>query len=95
MGRDVKHGGAGEYDHEEFGKGTHFARPTSEPPLLLSDKDSAKLLGISRATFWRRVADGVFPAPIKIVGRTLWQRDALIATIETLAQSQAESPDDV
>lgn len=49
--------------------------------ILLSDNSAAALLGISRATFWRRVKDGTFPQPVKIGGVTRWWRDALISAI--------------
>lgn len=58
---------------------------TTEPALLLSDDAAAALLGISRATFWRRVADGTFPQPIRISRSTRWRRDELIAALDRLA----------
>ena len=61
----------------------------SEPALLLSDNSAASLLGISRATFWRRVADGTFPKPLKIGGVTRWRRDELLAAIERSAAVSA------
>lgn len=56
-----------------------------EPALLLSDNAAAALLGISRATFWRRVKDGTFPQPVKIVGATRWRREALLSAVDALS----------
>jgi predicted DNA-binding transcriptional regulator AlpA len=36
--------------------------------MLISDLETAKLLGCSRATVWRRVADGSLPQPVKFGG---------------------------
>ncbi len=55
---------------------------TDQPALLLSDATAAALMGVSRATLWRRVAAGEFPRPIKLGGRTLWRRDELLAVVE-------------
>ncbi|MFT4794025.1 MAG: putative DNA-binding transcriptional regulator AlpA [Paracoccaceae bacterium] len=40
----------------------------NELPLLLSDYDASDLLGLSRATLWRRVSDGTLPQPVRIGG---------------------------
>ena len=39
---------------------------------LLSDKEVANIIGCSRATVWRRVADGTLPQPLKIGNLTRW-----------------------
>ena len=54
----------------------------TEPALLLSDRDVASLLGVSRASIWRRVADGTLPRPIKIGSATRWRRDELLAALD-------------
>lgn len=54
---------------------------------LMADHTAAAFLGISRATFWRRVADGTFPKPIKIGGATRWRRSDLIDAIDRAAES--------
>ncbi|WP_075220823.1 helix-turn-helix transcriptional regulator [Acuticoccus yangtzensis] len=50
-------------------------------PLLLTDAAAASWLGISRATFWRRVNDGTFPKPVRIHGVTRWVRKDLEAAV--------------
>lgn len=49
---------------------------------LIRDTEAATLLGCSRATFWRRVADGTFPRPIRICGITRWDLADILAVIE-------------
>ena len=56
---------------------------TDTPSLLLSDKTASQLLGISRATFWRRVSDKTLPPPIRLGGVTRWRRDELERAIAT------------
>jgi predicted DNA-binding transcriptional regulator AlpA len=56
--------------------------PEDLPALLLSDAAAAAWLGISRATFWRRVNDGTMPRPIKIGGATRWRLDELRAAVD-------------
>ena len=62
---------------------------TDEPAILLSDNAAAAMLGISRATFWRRVSDGTFPAPVKIGGATRWRRADLLAAVDRLSAGEA------
>lgn len=51
-------------------------------PLLLSDNAAAAWLGISRATFRRRVKDGTFPKPVKIGAATRWKTADLIDAVD-------------
>jgi prophage regulatory protein len=60
----------------------HAATREGEPALLLSDQSAAAMMGVSRATLWRRVNLGEWPRPIKLGGRTLWRRDELLEVIE-------------
>jgi prophage regulatory protein len=54
----------------------------TETALLLSDNAAAAWLGMSRATFWRRVNDGTFPQPVRIGRATRWRRDELLAAVD-------------
>ena len=49
---------------------------------LIRDGDAAELLGCSKATFWRRVADGTIPRPVKIGGMSRWPQSEIVAVIE-------------
>ncbi len=43
------------------------------PPLLIGAKEAARLCGVGVATWWRLLAAGKVPAPVKLSGRTLWR----------------------
>ncbi|WP_373429694.1 helix-turn-helix transcriptional regulator [Paracoccus sp. WLY502] len=40
---------------------------------LVRDTDVARMLACSRATVWRRTAEGALPAPLRIGGITRWR----------------------
>lgn len=69
--------------------------PTSRPTAnlatdpLVRDVDGAFMMGCSRATFWRRVADGTIPTAIKIGGMSRWRLSDIEAVIAK-AESQRE-----
>lgn len=48
---------------------------------LLNAKESANLLNISMPTFWRRVADGTVPKPLKIGSLSRWPLTDIKAVI--------------
>ncbi len=50
------------------GDSTAFA----SKPRLISDKETANIIGCSRATVWRRVSDGTLPKPIHIGKLARW-----------------------
>lgn len=50
---------------------------------LIRDGDAAVMLGCSKATFWRRVADGTIPRPVKIGGMSRWPQSEIVEVIET------------
>jgi excisionase family DNA binding protein len=52
------------------------------PPELLAVGDAARLLGLSRSTFFRLVAAGKLPKPIRL-GEQLrrWRRSALLEAL--------------
>lgn len=49
---------------------------------LLTAHDGAKVLQVSIATFWRRVADGTLPKPVKIGTLSRWPRSEIMDAIE-------------
>lgn len=49
---------------------------------LLTARESAKHLQISVPTFWRRVADGTVPKPVKIGALSRWPRSEILNVIE-------------
>jgi predicted DNA-binding transcriptional regulator AlpA len=63
-----------------------------EPAQLLADKAAAALLGLSRATLWKRAKTGDFPQPIRLGGRTFWRRDELMALIEQASAERDAAP---
>lgn len=56
--------------------------PPDQPrQCLLSDRQVGTVLGLSRATVWRRVADGTLPKPVKIGGLTRWVSSEVEAVV--------------
>lgn len=53
---------------------------TNTDPLI-RDREGAAMMGCSTATFWRRVADGTIPRPIKIGGTSRWRLSDIEAVI--------------
>lgn len=51
--------------------------PTSLPPRGLSRDIASQYIGVSVGKFDQLVSDGRMPAPKRIDGRKLWDRDAL------------------
>ena len=41
--------------------------------ILIPAAEAATLLSMGKSTFWREVAKGTIPAPIKIGGLTRWR----------------------
>jgi len=56
----------------------------SEPALLLTAEQAAKLLSIGKSTLWREVEARHLPAPVKIAGNTRWRRGDLVRFVEEL-----------
>jgi predicted DNA-binding transcriptional regulator AlpA len=53
----------------------------SADPLLIA-RESAAILQVSVPTFWRRVADGTIPKPVKLGGLSRWPRSEILGVIE-------------
>ncbi len=52
-------------------------------PVLISDVEAATLLGCSRTTIWRRVADNTLPKPIKLGGLSRFVLSEISARVES------------
>jgi len=67
--------------------------PDDHDPLLKA-REGAALLGCSEPTFWRRVADGTLPQPIRIGGMSRWPRSEILSVINAAkaARSSEGSP---
>ena len=62
------------------------------PDQFLSDTGCAQLLSCSKATWWRRVADGTMPNPIRIGSITRWRLSEVLAAIEALQHQTNGGP---
>lgn len=60
----------------------HTAIPVASVDPLLKDREAAPLLNISIPTFWRRVADGTLPKPIKLGTLSRWPQSEILEVIE-------------
>lgn len=58
---------------------------------LVRDSDGAEMLGCSKATFWRRVADGTIPRPLKIGGMSRWPQSEIASVIEAAKAQRINS----
>ena len=55
----------------------------SSEPILLRRVEVERLLGISKATIYARMAAGDFPRPLRIAPNAVrWRRDELMAWLE-------------
>lgn len=62
-----------------------------EQRLLTDHKGAAEVLGCGRSTFWKRVQDGLYPAPVYDGGSTRW----LVREILEAKRAQEKNPDGV
>ncbi len=68
---------------------TYTASTTLLGDVLLSDKETASLLGISRTTVWRHVSCGLIPQPIKIGRRTKFPKSEILGVIDAAKRNRA------
>jgi predicted DNA-binding transcriptional regulator AlpA len=63
-----------------------LAKTANRPPnpYLVSDKQAAALLDVSRSTFRRHVAAGLLPPPVRLGGATRWRWADIEAAIAAL-----------
>ena len=62
----------------------HAIRSTKAAPSdpLLRVREAAAVLQISVPTFWRRVADGTIPKPVKIGALSRWPQSEILPVIK-------------
>lgn len=53
----------------------------SRDPLLIA-REGASILQISVPTFWRHVANGIVPKPVKLGGLSRWPKSEILGVIE-------------
>ncbi|MBN9306840.1 MAG: hypothetical protein BGO82_05945 [Devosia sp. 67-54] len=54
------------------------------PDVLLRPREVTAALGISEATLWRRVKNGVLPRPVKFGVSSRWPQSEIAGLIESL-----------
>lgn len=57
---------------------------------LLNAPTAAALVPMSVTSFYRRVADGTFPRPVKLGGLSRWPKSEILAAIEALKGKRHE-----
>lgn len=64
-----------------------------QPPVpvdpLLTDKEVATILGVSRNTIWRRVADGTLPKPVRLGALSRFPHSEVMAALERIKAKRA------
>ncbi|MEN3395370.1 AlpA family transcriptional regulator [Brucella melitensis] len=64
-------------------------------PLLIA-REGAKYLQVSLPTFYRRIADGTLPKPLKMGSLSRWSQSEILAAVEyAKAKRNAGSPSPV
>ncbi len=60
---------------------------------LLTDREVAERLGVSKATIWRHAAAGLFPKPVKLGHASRWPESDVEAAVERLkVQRDGKAP---
>jgi len=75
---------------QDFIAGRTPARVAAGQPLLLTQKDAAKLLGISRVTLWRMTKEGFF-SPVEILHGTFRYRLEEVEAVARLGKDASLS----
>lgn len=59
---------------------------------LIRYSEACKIIGCSKSSFWRRVADGTFPRPVKIGGLSRWLKSDIVDAIEQASERRKDAP---
>ena len=63
---------------EENTRSTHQLLPVSNVAILLRLTEVCELLGVSRSTVYKWLAEGSFPVPVRLTGKSIrWRRSDL------------------
>jgi predicted DNA-binding transcriptional regulator AlpA len=57
---------------------------------LICDSEACKIISCSKSSFWRRVADGTFPRPVKIGGLSRWLKSDIVNAIKQASERRKE-----
>jgi predicted DNA-binding transcriptional regulator AlpA len=63
-------------------RATYAGRTNKIARVLISDVEAAEILGCSRSTIWRRVADDTLPRPIRLGGLSRFVLSEINARVE-------------
>jgi predicted DNA-binding transcriptional regulator AlpA len=70
------------------------AAPSNAVPAFYRLRDVIRISALSRSTIYRRIAEGSFPAPVRLGRRaSAWSRDSLQAWIDDPEGFRAERPE--
>ena len=63
--------------------------PAGLAPRGLSRVEAASYVGVSPCTFDRMIKDGLMPKPLRVYGRTIWDRHAIDDAFGALSDAAA------
>lgn len=56
---------------------------------LINDRECCAILGIARPTFWKWVANGTIPKPVKLGALSRWPRSEIVGIVEKAKAARA------
>jgi len=67
----------------------HEDRDQTTAPLLIGVAEVGRITSLAPRTVWRHVSAGRLPRPLKVGGRRLWRREAIVRWIEAGCPAEA------